>query len=55
VALTAVAATGSVTLHQFAQLVPGTAPATPARGTVYYDNAANKLRCYDGTVWQDLF
>ncbi|MEH6656026.1 MAG: hypothetical protein V7684_17835 [Loktanella salsilacus] len=54
-ALTAVAATGGVQLHHFAQLVPGTAPAAPARGTVYYDNAGNVLRCFDGAVWQDLF
>ena len=54
-ALTAVAATGGVQLHHFAQLVPGTAPATPARGTVYYDDAGNVLRCLDGSVWQDLF
>lgn len=54
-ALTAVAATGGVQLHHFAQLVPGTAPAAPARGTVYYDDAGNVLRCFDGAVWQDLF
>jgi hypothetical protein len=39
-ALTAVAATGGVQLHHFALLVPGTAPAAPARGTVYYDDDA---------------
>ena len=44
-ALSAQAATGGVMLHHFAQLVPSTAPAAPARGTVYYDNAANSLRC----------
>jgi len=54
-ALTAVAATGGVQLHHFAQLVPGTAPAAPARGTVYYDDAGNVLRCFDGAAWQDLF
>ena len=54
-ALTAQADTGGVTLHQFAQLVPGTAPAAPARGTVYYDDAGNVLRAWDGVAWRDLF
>ncbi|MCF7702131.1 DUF2793 domain-containing protein [Loktanella sp. M215] len=54
-ALTAQAATGGVTLHHLATLVPGTAPAAPARGTVYYDDAGEVLRCFDGAVWRDLF
>lgn len=28
-------------------------PAT--KGNVYFDSTTNKLRCYDGTAWQDLF
>jgi hypothetical protein len=31
------------------------APATPAAGMVYYDTGTNKLRCYNGTIWNDLF
>lgn len=31
------------------------APATPDAGEVYYDNLTNKLRCYNGTTWNDLF
>ena len=54
-ALSVQAATGGVTLHHFARLTPGTAPAAPARGTVYYDAAADMLRCWDGTGWRDLF
>ena len=54
-ALTAQADTGGVTLHHFAQIVPGTAPAAPARGTVYYGDAGNVLRAWDGVAWRDLF
>ncbi|SEN48179.1 Protein of unknown function [Loktanella fryxellensis] len=54
-ALTAQGATGGVMLHQFARLVPGAVPAVPLRGMVYYDDATNRLRCWDGTVWRDLF
>lgn len=31
------------------------APAAPDAGEVYYDNLTNKLRCYNGTTWNDLF
>jgi hypothetical protein len=31
------------------------APAGPAAGDVYYDSSTNKLRCYNGTSWNDLF
>lgn len=31
------------------------APASPAEGDVYYDSVLKKLRCYDGTIWNDLF
>ncbi len=31
------------------------APASPTAGQIYYDTATNKLRCYDGTNWNDLF
>ena len=29
--------------------------ATPAAGLVVYDNTTNKLCCYDGSTWNDLF
>lgn len=29
--------------------------ATPAAGLVVYDTTTNKLCCYDGTTWNDLF
>lgn len=31
------------------------APASPAAGDVYYDSGDNKLKCYNGTSWNDLF
>jgi hypothetical protein len=32
-----------------------TAPSGAEAGDVYYDSGTNKLRCYDGTAWNDLF
>jgi len=37
------------------RLEPGSAPASPAAGDIYFDSATAKLRCHDGTVWHDLF
>lgn len=31
------------------------APASPTAGTIYYDSITNKLRCWNGTTWNDLF
>jgi hypothetical protein len=31
------------------------APSGAQAGDVYYDSGTNKLRCYDGTIWNDLF
>lgn len=31
------------------------APSSPGAGDIYFDSADNKLKCYDGSVWQDLF
>ena len=31
------------------------APAGAEAGDVYYDSTTNKLRCYNGTIWNDLF
>lgn len=30
-------------------------PGTPSAGDVYYDSVTNKLRCYNGSTWNDLF
>jgi hypothetical protein len=29
--------------------------ATPAAGLVVYDSTTNKLCCYNGSIWNDLF
>lgn len=31
------------------------APSDPQAGSVYYDSGTNKLRCWNGTSWNDLF
>ncbi|HOO78391.1 MAG TPA: hypothetical protein PLZ73_10955 [bacterium] len=30
-------------------------PDDPGKGDLYFDDGTNKLRCYDGTAWQDCF
>ena len=37
------------------RLEPTTEPADPAAGDLYFDSTTNKLRCYDGTEWHDLW
>ena len=37
------------------RLEPSTEPASPAAGDIYFDSTTSKLRCHDGTIWQDLF
>jgi hypothetical protein len=32
-----------------------TAIVTPASGLIVYDTTTNKLCCYNGTIWNDLF
>ena len=31
------------------------APLSPVAGDLYFDSTLNKLRCYDGTAWQNCF
>jgi len=31
------------------------APSSPAKGDIYFDSADDKLKCYDGANWQNLF
>ncbi len=35
--------------------VPIAQPSTAVAGDTYYDSSTNKLRCYNGTIWNDLF
>lgn len=34
---------------------PTTEPASPTAGMTYYDSGTNKLRCWDGSAWNDLW
>jgi hypothetical protein len=31
------------------------APSSPGAGDIYFDSSDNKLKCYDGSTWQNLF
>ena len=31
------------------------APASPSKGDIYFDDTLNKLRVFDGTVWQNCW
>jgi len=35
--------------------VSATAPSSPSAGDLYFDSGDNKLKCYDGTSWQNCF
>ena len=30
-------------------------PANPVKGAMYFDDTLNKLRVFDGTIWQNCF
>jgi hypothetical protein len=47
--------TGDTKLSGRVKFTPQATPSTPAAGDVYYDSTTNKLRCYNGTIWNDLF
>ena len=40
---------------EIVSFTPTAEPVSPSEGDVYFDSTTKKLRCYDGTVWQDLF
>ncbi len=54
-ALSIDAATGHAQFAEVMALTPGAAPASPAAGDIYFDASSSKLRCFDGTIWNDLF
>jgi hypothetical protein len=54
-ALTIEAVTGRVQIGDVLQLTPSTTPASADAGDIYFDSTTSKLRCFDGTTWQDLF
>ncbi len=47
--------TGEVTVNDFMRLKPSSTPLSPSSGMVYMDEFSYKLRCYDGTDWNDLW
>ncbi len=48
--------TDTLHVNGTAKLTPqASAPASPTEGTIYYDSTLNKLRCYDGTAWQNCW
>ena len=47
--------TAAVTLGAVLRLTPGSAPAAPAAGCLYFDSVTSRLRCHDGSQWHDLF
>lgn len=53
--LTVSGTTGAVQINEVLNLPPRVEPVTAAAGDVYFDAALSKLRCFDGTLWQDLF
>ncbi len=46
---------GVVGVSTLLNLKPGSPPNAPVSGDVYFDNAMSKLRCFDGTGWNDLY
>ncbi|PUB14841.1 DUF2793 domain-containing protein [Yoonia sediminilitoris] len=49
------AATAKVQIGDLLGVTPSATPPNAAAGDIYFDNTTNKLRCFDGTIWQDLF
>ena len=37
------------------RFIPIATPSSAEAGDVYYDSSTNKLRCYNGSTWNDLF
>ena len=46
---------GAVQINEVLRLMPRTTPNGGNAGDVYFDSSSNKLRCHDGSVWNDLF
>lgn len=50
------APTATLEVSSTARLTPlASATACPTEGTIYYDSTLKKLRCYDGTAWQNCW
>jgi len=44
-----------ITAEGALRYTPQSVPSVAQAGDVYYDSGTNKLRCYNGTIWNDLF
>ena len=53
--LTVQGADGTVQINQLLTLPPRAEPVSAAAGDIYFDSTTSKLRCHDGTSWNDLF
>lgn len=53
--LTVLGTTGAVQINEVLSLPARAEPTTGIAGDVYFDSTSSKLRCYDGTLWQNLF
>ena len=45
---------GSLHLKDFMELTPSSAPASPTKGTIYYDSSDDKVKVWNGAVWSNL-
>ena len=44
----------TVTIENLINIRPVPTPLNPNEGDIYYNNATNKLRVFNGTIWEDL-
>lgn len=44
-----------VTMGNVLHISPSATPGSATAGDIYYDSTSNKLRCYNGTIWNNLF
>ena len=47
--------TDQLTLSDCMRLTPRATSTTTNKGTIYFDSDDNKLKCFDGTIWQNLY
>jgi len=45
----------TLNVKQTLNIKPGKAPAAPKKGDLYMDATSNKLRCWNGSEWKDLW
>jgi hypothetical protein len=52
--LTILGTTGAVQINEVLTLPGRAQPATATGGDIYFDSTLAKLRCFDGSLWQNL-